>query len=502
MAAAVLLVTAPGSAQAQPADAATRADLFVPLVAGDEPIVVTQHRIQTRNGPLVYEARAGRLAIRSKGTGEVRGYIFFAAYVVHAKGHPRPITFAWNGGPLVASAILHMEGIGPRRRSKVGMVDNPETLLGTSDLVFMDAVETGFSRPAQPEFASDFMNLRGDVAATAEFIRAYRARFRAVDQPLFILGESYGVFRAAALADQLTERRQPLAGAILVSGDIPNIPQSPAFYDAMHVPARTAAAFHFKRLGPDLMRDRDATMRQAVDWARTVYLPALERVDQLRPDERDKIAEALARYIGIRAELVDRKSLVVHADQYLRQFLSEDGTQPLTEEDMRLRVGAEGDDLGDGVLVDRYIRGELGYATDLSYAGLEDAYVPFPAPKLLTIGDQWQYNQPGMTPEVMAELRRTGEVAPLARANPPWIVNALRRDPKLQVYVATGRYDPLNMCEGDAIAAATLPADLASRVATKCYESGHIIYRDDGARTPFLGDLSAFIRRVTGTALD
>jgi carboxypeptidase C (cathepsin A) len=468
------------------------AERFAPLVQGDEPVVVTTHRIQTPNGPLAYEARAGRIPIRTDRTGEVRGHIFFVAYV-KTNGPPRPITFAWNGGPLIASAIVHMEGLGPRRRTKAGMVDNPDTLMASTDLVFMDAVATGFSRPARPESVSDFMNFQGDVAATAEFIRAYRARFRAIEQPLFILGESYGVFRAAALADLMTQRCDALAGVILVSGDIPNIPQSPAFYDAMHVPARTATAFYYKRLDAALMRDREATMREATGWARNTYLPALEHIDQLSSQERDKIATELSSYIGMRADLINRGTLVVHAEQYLRTFLSEDGSMPLTDIDTRLRVGAEGDDLGNGPLVDRYIRGELGYSTDLNYAGLEKGYAPFPAPKLLTIGDQWQYNQPGMTPDVMRELRETGEVSPLARINPPWIVDALKRDKDLHVYVATGRYDPLNMCEGNVIATATLAPDLARRITNKCYESGHIIFRDDEARRPFLRDVSAFI---------
>jgi len=128
-------------------------------VTGDEPIVVTEHRIQTAHGALPYEARAGRLPIRSEQTGEIRGFIFFVAYVVTASG--------------------------PRRRTKAGMVDNPETLLADSDLVFYDALETGFSRPAAPEYAPEFLNTQGDVAVTAEFIRAYRARFRAIGQPLW-----------------------------------------------------------------------------------------------------------------------------------------------------------------------------------------------------------------------------------------------------------------------------------------------------------------------------
>ena len=120
------------------------------VASGDESVVVTQHRIQTAKGPLDYEARAGRLSIRSEETGQIRGYIFFVAYSVKPKdGEKRPITFAWNGGPGVASNIIHMEGLGPRRETKAGMVDNPDTPLAVSDLVFYDAMETGSAgRPA------------------------------------------------------------------------------------------------------------------------------------------------------------------------------------------------------------------------------------------------------------------------------------------------------------------------------------------------------------------
>ena len=121
------------SAWVTPATAASR--LIPPLVSGDKSIVATEHRIQGTHGPLVYEARVGRLPVRSEETGEVRGHIFFVAYVVKSKDPPRPITFAWNGGPTVASDIIHMEGLGPRRRTRNGMVDNAETLLTDSDLV-------------------------------------------------------------------------------------------------------------------------------------------------------------------------------------------------------------------------------------------------------------------------------------------------------------------------------------------------------------------------------
>jgi len=490
----ILATDPPAVARVADAPIKTDARMLPTLVSGDEPVVVTDHRIETPHGPLLYEARTGRLAIRSEETGEVRGYIFFVAYAVKSKGPPRPITFAWNGGPTVASAIIHMEGLGPRRKTKSGMVDNAETLLTESDLVFYDALETGFSRPAKPEFAAEFLNLKGDVAATAEFIRAYRARFRTVDQPLFIAGESYGVFRAAAVADLLTERGEKIAGTILISGDIPSIPMSIAFYDAMHVPARAATAFFYHRLAPELMKDREATMKEVNQWATTVYQPALEHLDGLTDAERDKIAQELARYIGMRPDQVDRKTLVVHVSHYLPDFFDGDKTKVLSGHDTRELEGST--DLGSAPLVDRYIRDELGYSTDLTYTGLEDGYMPTPGHPRRSSGEQFYYNQDGLTKADWDRTRKEGEVTYIARDNPTWITNAIRRDKAMQVFVASGRYDPLNMCEGDVAATATLPMELSSRIANHCYESGHVVYRDEAARLQLSHDLSDFVRRT------
>ena len=178
------------------------------------------------------------------------------------------------------------------------MVDNPDTLLVDSDFVFYDAMETGFSRPATPDYAPEFLNTKGDVAVTAEFIRAYRARFpppgsrfswrERVTEPI---GQPPW---------RIVERTGPeVAGAMLLSGDIPNIPMPVEFYDAMHVPARAATAFFYHRLPPELMQDREATLREVDHWVTTVYLPALEHPDKLNDTERDKIAHELARYIGM-----------------------------------------------------------------------------------------------------------------------------------------------------------------------------------------------------------
>ena len=116
--------------------AASAAELPSLLAPGDEPVVVTQHSIRTSAGTLEYEARAGRLPIRNDESGEVRGHIFFMAYIVKSD-EPRPLTFAWNGGPTAPSVLLHTEVLGPKRLEGAGFVDNAETLCGSELTVIL-----------------------------------------------------------------------------------------------------------------------------------------------------------------------------------------------------------------------------------------------------------------------------------------------------------------------------------------------------------------------------
>ena len=165
-------------------------------------IVSTSHRILLNGKPLAYTARAGVLPIRHNDTAEPLGYIFFVAYVVdRAPGQPpRPLTFAWNGGPGANSLLVHLDAMGPRRlnvgdgglspRVPMAFVDNQDTWLDETDLVFVDPIGTGFSRAAKPEYFRGFYGVMGDIAATREFIRVYRTRFDAWDSPVYLAGES------------------------------------------------------------------------------------------------------------------------------------------------------------------------------------------------------------------------------------------------------------------------------------------------------------------------
>lgn len=466
------------------------ADLL-PLASGDETIVVTSHQIKTAAGVLKYEARAGRLPIRNDESGEVRGYIFFVAYVVRTPA-VRPLTFIWNGGPTTNSLLVHTEMFGPRRLDKTAFVDNAETLLRTSDLVFMDPVGTGFSRPARPEYDREFLSTLGDFAATAEFVRAYRARFNAGHQPLFLAGESYGTWRVSGAAELLVEKGEKVSGAILVSGGIPGSQMPFEFSDAMYIPARTAAAYFHHKLPPDLMKDRDDALKQVNEWITSTYLPALGHVDTLGDDQKERIAADLARFTGVHPEQINHKTLVMTNRDYLHGLFEGDPARVLNTYDMRI-TGTEREKPERKWLVSDYLRGELGYATDLAYTGLEDGYMPTPGPARRSTSERWIYDHTDVTPTLMARMQ-AGSGPPNSQ---PWLHNAMQIDHDLRVFVAAGRYDSLNMCEGNLQMAAKLVANLSRRFTNRCYEGGHMMYRDQATRLALSDDIGRFIAEAS-----
>lgn len=486
----VWLLAAAGAAMACAVNAQAMA-ASQPLVAGDEPVVVTPHTIKTPRGTLAYEARAGRIPIRNAETGEVRAWVFFVAYVVKQPpgAKPRPLMFAWNGGPTGPSTLVHTELLGPRRIEGAKFVDNAESLLFTTDLVFMDPVETGFSRPAKPEFDKEFLSTLGDFAETAEFIRAWRVKFAAERQPLFLFGESYGTWRVNGATEILEKRGIKVAGAVLLSGGVPGSLMPFEFQDAYYVPARTAAAFYHKRLPPDLMADRTATLKAVDAWLSDTYMPALGRVKDLTDAEREKVANDLARFTGMPASSIDRKTLVQSNRAYLTGFFGGDRSKQLNTYDMR-QFGQEHEAPGYKQAIVDYLRGDLGYRSDLNYVDLEEGYMPTPGPARRSTGSRWDYNHTAITPEMMAHMNAGGGPP----ASQPWLQNAMRQDPKLKVFVAAGRYDSLNMCEGNLKMTGKLEPALSDRFSDHCYEGGHMMYRVPETRLQLSQDLAAFIK--------
>jgi carboxypeptidase C (cathepsin A) len=432
------------------------------------------------------------IPIRHNETGEPRGYVFFVAYIVDRTpdAEPRPLTVAWNGGPGSNASLLHLDALGPRRLGSGSIEDNQATWLAQTDLVFVDPIGTGFSRPTKPEYAQDFYGVLGDIAATTEFVRAYRTRFDAWDAPLYLAGESYGVWRAAGTAEAMEKGGQRVAGLILISGGIPLGPLvSDEMRNAMFIPTRTASAFYHHKLAPDLQADRERALAESERWARTVYGPALLRRDSLTASERLAIVRQLARFTGLDTSLIDKRTLIVDRQFLMDRLLADRGKGALGRFDTRQVGGAVPVDRYEQdrrrASINRYLRNELAFKTDLVYQGLETGYSSSPNPA--SVNSRWQYDQGD--PNVPLVVRNSDGPP---GGTPPWLRRAMAIDPAIRTFVATGMFDSLNSCPGNAYLLSQLPLADANRITFRCYEGGHMMYEDRDARFQLARDIARF----------
>jgi carboxypeptidase C (cathepsin A) len=468
----------------------------------------TRHQIEIDGRTIDYTARAGILPIRHNETSEVRGNVFFTHYALASDpgSAPRPLTFLWNGGPGASSVLVHLLGFGPKRvRTSPTPLAAPDcdcvletnegTWLESTDLVFVDPIGTGFSRPTQAEHAEEFYRVREDVDYIAEFVRLFITRFDAWDAPLFIGGESYGTWRAAGVTNALEERGISVAGVILISGGVPVGGIEEEEMRVAHLlTARTAAAFHHGRLAPELQSDLAVALAAAEDWATRVYAPALVHRETLSPDERQAIVDGLARYTGLPADRIDAEALVVNR-QYFAEELLADRDAELARFDTRETVGQLSPPRGArALLVGTYLRDELGFETDAAYQGLEPGYRSVNDSGPVRPGARWRYNHgvPGQAPQTRLTV---GDGPPGGR--PSWLVDALGLNPAIRVFVATGHFDSLNSCSLNRHLVALLGPETSDNFTLACYAGGHMMYDDAGIRLGMREDVARFIRAAT-----
>lgn len=470
------------------------------------PGIVTTHHTATVDGKtLHYVARAGFIPIRDNEAGDVHGNMYFVAYSLEHESDPpkRPLTFLWNGGPGSSSSLVHLLGFGPKRvapdstgaptLSPAGtmLVDNPSTWLGHTDLVFVDPIGTGYSRPTRAEYAKEFYQSPGDAESVAELIRVYRTRYDAFDQPLFIMGESYGVTRAALVAHALERRGTSLAGVILLGLALPigHVPEP--MRTALAVPTFTAAAYANGKLPADLGTSLPNALHAAEQWAEGDYARALRRRGRLSAAERNEVAQALARFTGLPADQIDRTTLRVTRAQVADSLLASEG-RVVGHYDSRKTAPRDTtrkmydptrdpslENLLDHTSVVRYMRDELGFESDLLYQGpFGGGYPPPTSFRGDWMSMRWNWSVP---------------------VDDSALATAMKADPGLRVLIACGYFDMVCHFDENVYAVRHLPAELAGRVTAHSYAGGHAVYVDDRARVDFTRDVGAFIDQQVDT---
>ena len=306
-----------------------------------EEVSVTLHSIELSGRRFEYRVRAGLQPLLDD-QGKKRAEIFFTAYELRTDTprSKRPVTFVFNGGPGSSSVWLHLGGLAPRRvlmtdegkalRPPGKLVVNPHTWIKHTDLVFIDPVGTGYSRPAEGVEGKEFWGLDEDISSVGEFIRLYTSRHQRWSSPKFLAGESYGTTRAAGLAAELQGRHNMwLNGIILIS---PILQFQTARFDEgndlpypLFLPTFTATAWFHRRLGERYGRDLRATLAEVEEFAQGDYLTALAKGDRLTSDERDKIASRLSAYTGLEKDVVLRNDLRINQRRFCKNLLLEKG---------------------------------------------------------------------------------------------------------------------------------------------------------------------------------
>jgi carboxypeptidase C (cathepsin A) len=496
----------PGSAPSaqQPPSPATRGEAQPPgrhevATANEEKISQTSHSLRLDGRDIKYTATAGTLPIRLD-DGKVAARMFFVAYTRDGEDvKTRPVAFLYNGGPGSATVWLHMGSFAPRRVQMADdgfqppppyqLVDNENSLIDVTDLVFVDAVDTGFSRVVDGVDNTQFHGQDGDIRAFGEFVVQYLKSYSRWPSPKFLIGESYGTIRSAGLSQELQSRHGvELNGIVLISTLLTYQTLSPAPDNdvayADQIQTFAATAWYHKKLPSDLQQK---SISQVVDEARAFafseYLQALTKGNSLSDAERSAMAEKLARYTGLSAKFILAANLRVDSGRFRKELLR----------DRRLMIGRLD---GRYTALDADAAGER-QEFDPSNTALQGAYV--------ALFQDYVRNE--LKWESDLHYPTSGNVRPWTYVQNRYMDNtdALRqtmaKNPFLKVFVACGYYDMATYVGGAEFNFSHLAYDrqVTDHVSFG-YEAGHMIYVRPSAHRALKVDVAKFIRSASGPA--
>jgi carboxypeptidase C (cathepsin A) len=484
---------------------------------------------------IAYQAIAGTLVVHSKGWEDTdpieaeagasdsgdedksdkdepkpEASMFYTAYFkTGAPAVGRPLTFLFNGGPGSSTVWLHMGAFGPVRvvtadarhtpPAPYTMVANDQSLLDVSDLVFVDAPGTGFSRIAGKDKDKAFYGVDQDIDAFAQFITQFLSQYGRWNSPKYIFGESYGTMRAAGLALALQNKDIDLNGVILLSDILnwdflPDDPQVNPGIDMPYIvalPTYAATAWYHNRLA-----DRPAELRPFLDeveaFATSDYAAALLKGNALPEPERQAIARRLSAYTGLPVAYLLKTNLRIEDGAFQKELR---GEQALTTGTLDTRFT--------GATIDRLSKiadyDPQGSAISAAYVAAFNDY----ARRTLNYGDgvefksgipiyeSWDYKHqpPG------------GDRALIALPNVlPDLAVAIKQNPELKVMVNGGYFDVSTPYFEGVMEMRHLPVppDLQRNVEYKYYESGHMVYAHLPSLVALHDNVADFIRRTSG----
>jgi carboxypeptidase C (cathepsin A) len=422
-----------------------------------------------------------------------------------ARAEDRPITFLYNGGPGSSSVWLHMGSFGPKHVVTAGdqhqpaapykLEDNAETLLDTSDLVFIDMPGTGFSRMTGKDAEKAFWGVDQDANAFARFIARFITKYNRWNSPKYIFGESYGTTRSAVLADILQNRKDiDLNGVILLSQifnfstsiDGPNGNPGVDLPYVLALPTYAASAWYHKKL-PQQPAALEPFLKEVEEFAIGQYAHALALGTDLSAAEKQQTAEKLHEYTGLPVAYLLKANLRVNGGEFEKN-LQDDQELTTGRLDTRfsgphinpLSESADYDPQSSAIssayvtLFNDYVRRELKY-------GEGQTYLPF-----ALFSTSWEMNHHGGN----GGLNVSADLA-----------EAMTTNPRLKVMVNGGYYDLATpfftaVYEEKHL---PIPQSLAKNIEYDWYESGHMVYVDDASLKLLHDRVAAFIKSTLNT---
>lgn len=438
-------------------------------------VVSSQSSVVIQGKTISYTATTGYMNVENK-EGKHKADMFYVAYI--KQGEPtiknRPITFVFNGGPGAASVWLHLGALGPKRvkmsadgnaeKPPYTLISNEYSWLDMTDLVFIDPVGTGFSKPAEGEKAEQFYGFDNDIAWVSDFIRQWISDNNRWGSPKYVAGESYGTTRACGVVDYLMEEyNMYFNGISLIScaldfqtlrefenNDLPMI---------CNLPVYTHAALYHKRITTSGVSEEEF-IQQAETFALNEYATALLKGDKLTDAEKQAIAKALEKYSGISADIYLQHNLRLPSYKF-RKYLLDNNDKLIGRYDARLTMhdplnnrdyAADDPSYTEisgalGTAFNEYVRTDLKYKNNLPFYVIGNVY-------------PWKFAD-GKYLNVYNQLR-----------------SALFTNPHMNVWIANGVYDLATSYFGTQyfVNHLNLPQELKNNISMTYYKGGHMMY--------------------------
>jgi len=457
----------------------------------EEKSSVTHHSAKIAGQTLTYTATAATYVIKDD-EGNPKTSFFFVAYTKDGVQDlsKRPVAFSYNGGPGSASLFVHM-GFGPRRvaltpdghgmPAPYSIVDNEESLLDGTDLVFVDAVSTGYSRPSPGENPNQFHGIVEDANYFSDFIYQYITRNERWASPKYLIGESYGTTRSAELAGVLERRHEIyLNGIVLVSAvlNFDSLDFNPGndLPPMAFLPTYATTAWYHHLLSPDMQKmSIEQVAQQAREFADGDYAAALMKGDQLQGAEREKIVQQLARFTSLSPKYIEQTNLRINDGRWFRE-LEREKRRTVGRLDSRFE-GMEADAAGEQSMYD---------PSEASYEGAFVAVFQ-------------NYARSELKWDSEAYYAVSGRVGPWDQAGQNQVAETLRaamtQQTYLKVLVVCGYYDVATVFHAieHTVDHMGLEPPIRKNISFTYYESGHMVYIDDKARAKLHRDVDNFI---------